>query len=373
MEKRKFDRLSIETSLLGFGCMRFPTKDGEIDEETAEKMLDRAYDAGITYFDTARPYHGGKSEPFLGKVMEKHPRDSFYFATKLPPWEVNSLDDAKRIFELQLNNLRTDYIDFYLLHALDKAKFEQLKNLKVIEYCEQLKAEGKIRYLGFSFHDDYDTFEKIATYRDWDFCQIQYNYMDRAYQAGDRGYALAEKLNLPLVIMEPLRGGTLCSYAPDVEKIFKDLRPNDSIASWGLRWLGSKPQIKVILSGMSAPDQLEDNLKTVMNFESLTEEELKTVDKVVEEVNSRKRNVCTGCRYCMPCPGGLDIPRMFRIWNRYGMFGNKNAAKDEYFNHMKDSERADMCLRCGACEEACPQHLQIREDLEKLHSEISSL
>ncbi len=373
MEKRKFEKLGIETSLLGFGCMRFPTKDGEIDEVKAEAMLDEAYRAGITYFDTAWPYHSGKSEPFLGKVMSKYPRDSFYLATKLPPWEVHSLDDAKRIFATQLEHLRTDRVDFYLLHALDKARFQSLVDLGVIEYAESLKKEGKIRYLGFSFHDDYATFEKILTYRDWDFCQIQYNYMDTKADPGDRGYALCEKLNVPIVIMEPLHGGEMAAYAPEVEALFKDVCPDRSIASWGFRWLGSKPQIKVILSGMSEPDQVKDNLYTMNNFAVLSEKELETVEKLVEVVNSRKRNGCTGCRYCMPCPGGLDIPRMFRMWNKYGMYSNAEAAKHEYFERIQPSERADMCLRCGACEEQCPQHLSIREDLARLHEEISAL
>ena len=207
MEKRKLEKLGIETSLLGFGCMRFPTlPDGKIDEAEAERMLDKAIASGVNYIDTAYPYHNGESEPLVGKVLKKYDRSSFFLATKLPLWAVNSVDDAKRIFEEQLQRLQTDYIDFYLLHAVNKEKWDAMKELGVVEYCAKLKEEGKIRYYGFSFHDDYEVFDEILHYRDWDFCQIQYNYMDTQEQAGDKGYALAESLGVPLVIMEPIKG-----------------------------------------------------------------------------------------------------------------------------------------------------------------------
>lgn len=213
MEKRKMEKLGIETSLLGFGCMRFPTTpEGGIEEKEAERMLDRAISAGVNYIDTAYPYHDGESEPFVGRALKKYDRSSFYLATKLPMWAVNSLDDAKRIFAEQLERLQVEYVDFYLLHALDKSKWDKAKELGIVEYCENLKKEGKIRYLGFSFHDSYDVFEEIITARAWDFCQIQYNYMDTQEQAGDKGYALSEKLGVPMVIMEPIKGGSLAGF-----------------------------------------------------------------------------------------------------------------------------------------------------------------
>ena len=372
MEFRALDKLGIKTSLLGFGCMRFPTLDGKIDKARAEKMLDDAYAAGINYFDTAWPYHNGESEPFVGDVMQKYPRESFYFATKLPCWNVKEREDATRIFEQQLEHLHSDYVDFYLLHAMNKNSFHQMRDLGVIDDMVELKNQGKIKYLGFSFHDDYDAFEEMVTYRDWDFCQIQYNYMDTNEQAGDKGYALCEKLNIPIIIMEPIKGGALASYAPEVEEIFKAERPEKSIASWALRWVASKPQVKVVLSGMTTEDQLKDNLDTFENFEALSEKELETVNNVVVEVRSRIKNGCTGCRYCMPCPFGVDIPKNFSIWNNYGMYNNASSAKWN-FNNMKEEEHADKCMSCGACEDACPQKLPIREHLVQVAELMRSL
>lgn len=367
MEYRVLDKLGIKTSLLGFGCMRFPTTpDGAIDEERAQQMLDKAYAAGINYYDTAWPYHDGKSEPFVGRAMKKYPRDSFYFATKLPCWEVKQREDATRIFNQQLTRLQTEYIDFYLLHALNRDSFRSMCAMGVLDDVINLQKQGKIRYLGFSFHDNYEAFEEILTYRDWDFCQIQYNYMDTMEQAGDKGYALCEKRNVPLIIMEPVKGGALASYAPEVEAMFQKVRPEKSIASWALRFVASKSQVKVVLSGMSDEEQVKDNLETFENFEKLTEKELETVEAVVAEVKSRIKNGCTGCRYCMPCPFGVNIPRNFSIWNNYGMYNNAGATKWRYFQEMKEEERAEKCMSCGACEEACPQKLPIREHLVQI-------
>ena len=238
MEKRKLEKLGIETSLLGFGCMRFPTTpDGKIDEAEAERMMDKAIASGVNYIDTAYPYHNGESEPLVGKVLKKYDRSSFYLATKLPLWAVKSVDDAKRIFEEQLQRLQTDYIDFYLLHAVNKEKWEEMKALGVVDYCAKLKEEGKIRYYGFSFHDDYEVFDEIIRYRDWDFCQIQYNYMDTEEQAGDKGYALAESMGIPLVIMEPIKGGSLANFSDDINAKFREMDPDKSIASYALRWV----------------------------------------------------------------------------------------------------------------------------------------
>lgn len=321
MEKRKFDKLGIETSLLGFGCMRFPTQeDGKIDEVQAEKMLDEAMAKGVTYYDTAFPYHNGDSEPFVGRVLNKYDRSSYVLATKLPVWMVETREDAEKIFEDQLKRLDKEYVDFYLLHALDKERFEKVKKLGLIEMCEKFREEGKIRYIGFSFHDDYEVFEEIINYYNWDFCQIQYNYMDTEIQAGDKGYRLAEEKGIPMVIMEPVRGGLLAGFSDDIENMFRQVRPDQSVASWALRWVASHPNVKVVLSGMSTPQQVEDNLKTFGDFEPLSEKEEETVKRVVDTLNGRVQNGCTGCRYCMPCPSGVDIPGSFRFWNVYHIF-----------------------------------------------------
>ena len=374
MNYRKLDKLGISTSLLGFGCMRFPvTAEGKIDEPEAERMLDRALAAGVNYIDTAWPYHDGESEPFVGRALKKHDRDSFYLATKLPCWLVKTAEDAERIFNEQLERLQTDHIDFYLLHALAKDRWADMKNAGVVEWAEQKKTEGKIRYLGFSFHDTYEVFEEILNYRDWDFCQIQYNYMDTEDGPGEKGYQLADYKQVPLVIMEPIKGGSLASLPEDINNRFLAADKKRSTASWALRWVGTHPAVKVILSGMSTMDQLNDNLKTFDEFASLTDEEMTLVNDVAAAIRARVKNGCTGCRYCMPCPGGVDIPRVFSIWNRHAMYGNNEAAKRDYFERLDVVARADRCVQCGKCEGACPQHLPIREHLKQVTADMNRL
>ena len=371
MEKRKLEKLGIETSLLGFGCMRFPTlADGKIDEAEAERMLDRAIGAGVNYIDTAYPYHNGQSEPVVGRILKKYDRNSFFLATKLPLWAVNSVEDAERIFNDQLERLQTDHIDFYLLHAVNKEKWDQMKELGVVDYCARLKEEGKIRYYGFSFHDDYEVFEEILRYRDWDFCQIQYNYLDRNEQAGDKGYALAESLGVPLVIMEPVKGGNLAGFSEDINGRFRRMDQEASVASWALRWVGSHPNVKVILSGMSTMQQVEDNLKTFAEFQPLSEAESAELDDIVKELRSRVQNGCTGCRYCMPCPAGVNIPGNFKVWNNYHMYRTYGHVQRAWETDLKDEEKAKNCVKCGKCETLCPQKLSIRADLARVQQEL---
>lgn len=371
MDYRLVGKTNVSASLLGYGCMRFPTtEDGEIDEVKAEKLLDYAYSKGINYFDTAYYYHSGKSEPFLGKVMSKYDRSSFYFADKLPHWPVKTLDDAKRIFAKQLERLQTDYIDFYLLHSLDKQAWERLASLGVPEYCESLKEQGKIKYFGFSFHDDYEVFETILTSRAWDFCQIQLNYMDTEHQAGMKGYELAESLGIPVIVMEPLKGGKLACLPEDITDELRELEPDASTASWGLRWVASLPNVKVILSGMSAMEQLEDNLNTLSEFRPLNDAEQQMIAALPERIKSKVNNECTNCKYCMPCPSGVDIPKNFRIWNEYSMYGNKQSVAWQWENEIDEDEKALNCASCGQCEEACPQHIHIMEDLSRLQKEL---
>ena len=248
---------------------------------------------------------------------------------------------------------------------------EDLKDAETkIGYLEQLKAEGRIRYLGFSFHDSYEAFEEILCYRDWDFCQIQLNYMDTDSQAGMRGYRLTEERNVPLVIMEPVKGGSLAAFAEDITGRFRALDPEASAASYALRWVGSLPNVKVILSGMSTMGQVEDNLKTFSTFRPLSDEEANTIDEIVALIRSRVQNGCTACRYCMPCPAGVDIPGNFRVWNTYHMYQNYNMVKNNWENGLGDEKQAKNCVKCGKCEKACPQKLHIREDLEKVQADM---
>ena len=374
MEYRKFEKLGVSPSLLGFGCMRFPLNpDGSICEEEAEKMVDTAIQAGVTYIDTAYPYHNGDSEPFLGRILKKYNRKDYFLATKLPIWNVKTLDDAKRLFDEQLQRLDTEYVDFYLLHCLDKEKWQTVLDLNLIPYFEELKAQGKIRFFGFSFHDDFEVFEQIATYRKWDFCQIQYNYVDTDIQAGDKGYALTEKLGIPLVIMEPVKGGSLSFLPDDLAASLKAERPDSSISSWALRWVASKPNVKVVLSGMSTMDQVEDNLHTFDKFEPLTEKETNLIAKTADNIKKRTKNGCTGCAYCMPCPFGVDIPKNFRIWNELSMYGNKEKAKQAFFHDLNSAARADQCQKCGKCETVCPQGISIRENLAEAANDFNKL
>ena len=373
MEMRSFDKLGIRTSLLGFGCMRFPVDaQGKINEPEAERMIDRAIAAGVNYIDTAYPYHNGDSEPFVGKVLKKYDRGSFYLATKLPCWNVKTLEDVDRLFNEQLSRLQTEYIDFYLMHAMNGELFARMEKLGVVKRLEELKAEGRIRNLGFSFHDSYEAFERIITYRDWDFCQIQLNYMDTKDGPGMRGYELAEKLDIPLVIMEPIKGGSLARFAEDITEVFRTMDKDASIASFALRWVGSLPNVKVILSGMSAMDQVEDNLATFEKFRPLSEQEKETIESVVTLINSRVQNGCTGCRYCMPCPAGVDIPGNFSAWNTYHMYQNYNVVRWNWENQLGESKQAKNCIQCGKCEQACPQKLSIREDLKKVQADLDA-
>ncbi len=373
MEKRKIKNLNVETSLLGFGCMRFPTNaEGKIEKNEAAEMLDLAYKAGVNYFDTAYVYHGGDSEIFTGKALSKYPRDSYYIATKLPVWEVHKTEDVERLLDEQLAKLNKDYIDFYLLHALDGGRWDNMDNLGVFETCLEMKKKGKIKNIGFSFHDDYATFEKILTAKPWDFCQIQLNYMDTDIQAGLKGYKLAEDMGIPMVIMEPIKGGNLATLPEEVEAMLNNKRPEASIASWALRWVASMPNIMTVLSGMSNMAQTEDNLNTFSNFQVMTSEENELVLNVAKTIRSRVANGCTGCGYCMPCPAGVDIPKNFHIWNQYHMYMNEGGLNWMWYNEIKEEQKAQKCIKCGACEKVCPQKLSIRDDLDKLNNEITT-
>lgn len=371
MEKRKLENLGIETSLLGFGCMRFPVcADGKINEPEAERMLDKAIAEGVNYIDTAYPYHEGQSEIVVGKILKKYERSSFYLATKLPLWKVEKKEDIRAIFEEQLEKLQTDYIDFYLMHAVGKERWDKMLEIGCIGELEKLKAEGKIKYLGFSFHDSYEVFEEVINHRDWDFAQIQFNYMDAEEQAGTRGYELAVKKGVPLIIMEPVKGGSLSRFAEDIMGRFRQLDADASASSFALRWVGSFPGVKVILSGMSTMEQVEDNLKTFTPFKPLSQEERAVVEDVAATIKSRVQNGCTGCRYCMPCPAGVDIPGNFRVWNTYHMYQNYNMVKGSWERNLGDAKQAKNCVKCGKCEKACPQKLHIREDLAKVQADL---
>lgn len=353
-------------SLLGYGCMRFPTNEaGEIDEPRAEKLLLKAYEQGVNYFDTAWPYHSGKSEPFVGKVLSKLGRDSFYIATKLPVWTIESLDHAKEVFNTQLEHLQTDHVDYYLLHSLDEAKWQKVLDLGILPFLEEQQRLGRIKKLGFSFHAPYGVFKRIIDYRNWDFCQIQFNYMDTEHQAGLKGLEYAESKGVGIVVMEPVKGGTLAALPSYASDPLTAADPGKSMASWALRYVAGFDNVKVILSGMSNEEQLEDNLSTFSPYVPFTDHEKVALDAAITALKARPNNGCTGCKYCLPCASGVEIPRVFRVWNDFQRYQNEDAAAADY-GYIPALGRAQNCIRCGMCEERCPQGIKIRNDLKTI-------
>lgn len=357
-----------QLSILGYGCLRFSRKGTGIDQAKAEQEMKIALAHGVNYFDTAYTYGG--SEVCLGKFLAKGYRDQVNIATKLPHYYIKKEEEIERYFREQLERLQTDHVEYYLMHMLnDIAAWERLQSLKITEWIADKKAQGQIQNIGFSFHGNTENFLKILEAYDWDFCQIQYNYMDREEQAGDRGYALAERLEIPMIVMEPIKGGLLGVLPEDLTAILQKANPNASTASWALRWVGTHKNVKIILSGMSNYQQVMDNLETFAKFQPISKEEEQLIEQVADTIKKRVKNGCTGCEYCMPCPFGVDIPRNFSIWNELAMYGNKERAQQRY-QMTAQEKRADQCKQCGKCETVCPQGLQIRKDLKQAAAEM---
>lgn len=371
MQYRK-DKNGNEISVLGYGCMRFTKEGGHANIDKAEKEVMAAIDAGVNYLDTAYVYAG--NEAAVGEILARnHCRERIYLATKLPHYLIKSVEGAQKMFEEELRRLQTDYIDYYLMHMLtDLPTWEKLKKLGMEDWIREKKASGQIRNIGFSYHGRSDMFMQLIDAYDWDFCQIQYNYIDTQVQAGDKGYELAAKMGVPMVIMEPVKGGRLANLPEEAKEALNEADPDRSAASWALRWVGSHENVKVILSGMSSMEQLEDNLETFGKFQPLTEAEEEAVEKAADLISSRVKNGCTSCRYCMPCPFGVNIPEMFSIWNNCAMFDEEEKAKKAYAEQKVQDASADLCKKCGACEKACPQGLSIRADLEKVAKELNT-
>lgn len=370
MEKRYIKEQ--EVSLLGMGCMRFPLIEGtnDIDKELTEKMIDTAIKEGITYFDTAYPYHNGQSELVVGEVLKKYPRDSFTLATKMPSWYLKTEGDAKRIFAEQLVKCQVEYFDFYLCHAMNAEFHELYKRLGVYKDLQELKAEGKIKHLGFSFHDTVKNLIPIADELPWDFAQIQFNYLDYKMQDAKGQYEELTKRGISVVVMEPVRGGLLANICPEAEEIFKAKEPNMSNASWALRFAAKFPNIKVILSGMSNLEHVIDNLNTFNNYKELDEADLEVVENAKNAIFGNNFIPCTGCKYCMPCPMGVNIPKLFMFNNMYGIHKNKDHFKD-WLAHMDPKELPDSCIACGKCMRACPQSINIIERLKDIKKTVN--
>ena len=371
------DKYGNKISILGYGCMRFTQNSGKINMEKAEKEIMEAYNSGVNYYDTAYIYPG--SEVALGEILEKNQiRDKVNIATKLPHYLIKKSDSIEKYFSEQLKRLRTDYIDYYLMHMLTDIKtWNKLKDLGIVEWLKEKKESGAIRQVGFSYHGNSEMFCELIDAYDWDFCQIQYNYIDENSQAGRKGLKYAASKNIPVVIMEPLRGGRLVNNLPkEAIKIFEDYEIKRSPAEWAFRWLWNQPEVTCILSGMNSIEMVKENVKTASEVQvnEFTEKEFELIGNVAKAINSKMKVPCTGCRYCMPCPQNVDIPGTFAAYNRK-YSGEKWNAFREYFMCTalrKDSSAASNCIECGRCEMHCPQHIEIRKELKNAKKELEN-
>lgn len=379
MNRRILGKTGESVSLLGLGTMRLPLlvqPDGStdydvVDEQAAIRLIRQSIDSGINYIDTARYYHQGNSEIVLGKALQDGYLERTHIATKLPVWATDTYADFERMLDEQLANLQTDSIDFYLLHALDEDTWPKVEKLNVGGFLEQARRKGKIRHVGFSFHDQLPAFKNIVNSYDWEFCQIQLNILDAEYQAGLEGMRYAAERGLGVIVMEPLRGGSLASQIPpDIQAIWEKAELKRSPAEWAFRWLSDLPEVSLILSGMSNTDQLEDNLRILSDAQpnTLNPRERELIQQVRNEYGKLIKVGCTNCQYCLPCPSGVAIPDVFRMYNGVYLFYDLDGNKHQYRNLIDKNQDATACIACGQCESICPQHLQIISQLKEADS-----
>ena len=383
---RKMGKTNQDVSVLGFGAMRLPMIGAKsemdsfdpkipVDEEQATAMVEHAIENGVNYFDTAYVYHAGKSEIFLGKALKKY-RSKVNIATKLPTWNLEKEEDFDRHFDEQLEKLGTDYIDFYLIHGLGRSTWHKLKDLNILKFFDRLRADKRIRFAGFSFHDDLKAFKEIVDAYNWDMCMVQYNYYDQVYQAGNEGVAYAASKGLGVVAMEPLRGGKLAGRIPvEVQDLWDSAKTKRSPVEWALRWVWNHPEISTVLSGMSTLEQMKENVRLAQNGRenSLSSEELSLIDEARMAYRKMLKVDCTGCGYCMPCPSDVNNPHCFTAYNDTYLFDNTLGINRILYNQMMPpNQRASACTECHECEELCPQHLEIPELLKDVHKRLSN-
>lgn len=379
---RRMEKIGTELSILGFGCMRLPQKwgqpgSGAIDEERATRQIRYAIDQGVNYIDTAMFYHNGKSEIFLGSALASGYREKVNIATKLPPYWVKIRADMDKLLDIQLDRLKTDHIDYYLMHGLNGPAWNKMVDLGVADFLDSAKRDGRIRYAGFSFHGDRDSFKAIVEGYDWEFCQIQYNFLDQQHQAGTEGLKYAAAKGLGVVVMEPLRGGTLTKKLKALDTVWDQADKKRTQAEWALRWVWNHPEVTVVLSGMNDEKHIEENIRIANEAypDSLSDKELDLVSKAEETYRKLMKAGCTGCRYCMPCPSGVDIPASFEQYNRMKVFDDKLFALFWYISMAAGTlnsapSLASMCKECGQCVELCPQHLPIPDLLKDVVKEF---
>jgi len=374
MQYRTFGKLDWKPSALGFGAMRLPVIDGDagkIDVPQATHMLRYAIDHGVNYLDSAYPYHKGTSETFLGQVLQDGYRERVKLATKLPSWRVEAPEDLDRYLDEQLERLQTSHIDFYLFHTLNEKSWLKLREVNVLRWAEGAMADGRIRHLGFSFHDTYEVFQEIVdAYDGWALCQIQYNYMDEEHQAGTRGLEYAADKGLAVVVMEPIRGGRLAgSVPPPIQALWDTAPRRRTPADWALQWVWNHPEVSVVLSGMSTMAQVEQNVASASQSGpgTLAEDELALIARVRDKYRELCPIPCTACEYCLPCPSGVNIPRIFEAYNDAFMYDALQRGQMVYNRFIPEEERANLCVECGQCLELCPQGIEIPEWLAKAH------
>jgi len=367
MQYRKFGKLDVQVSALGFGCMRLPVidgKSGSIDQAEATRMIRYAIDQGVNYIDTAYGYHEKTSEIAVGKALQDGYRQKVNLATKLPVWLVNESGDFDTLLNEQLGKLQTDHVDFYLMHALNRNSWNKVVELGLLRKAEAARADGRIRYIGFSFHDTLDAFKEIVDgYDHWDFCQIQYNYMDIENQAGTEGLHYAASKELGVIIMEPLLGGKLARHIPALDPVWEMTATNRTPADWALQWLWDQPEVSVVLSGMSTMQQVEENLASAAGsgVGSMVAEDLELIASARDKIRQLSPIPCTKCEYCLPCPNGVNIPRNFEGYNEGAMYNDPEGARNTYLRWISDDAKAAQCIQCQECESKCPQKIAISE------------
>jgi predicted aldo/keto reductase-like oxidoreductase len=371
---RKIEKTGDELSVLGFGAMRLPS-----DKKRAIKQIRYAIDHGVNLIDTAAAY---MNEPLVGSALKDGYREKVKIATKLPPWGVNKAEDLMNTFNVQLDNFQTDHIDYYMLHALNRTNWDKMQKLGALEFLTQLKSEGKIINAGFSFHGDKETFKEIVDGYEWDFCLLQFNYLDEENQAGLEGLEYASKKGMGIIVMEPYRGGNLTrNIPPEVEELWNTAETKRTPAEWALRWVLNHPEVTSVLSGMNEEEHIEENLQIADESQpnSLTPEELELIGKVRDKYRELMQTGCTGCRYCMPCPVGVDIARCFEMYDTASTFpGNKRQSQIMYavglgVIHGGDAAYASNCIKCGKCEKKCPQELPIRDLLDDVSDDMEGI
>lgn len=376
MQYRTMPKTGDRISVLGFGCMRFPTRDGKPDEDAAAAQLQRAVQQGVNYFDTAWPYHGGLSEGILGRALRGGLRKKVFIADKLPHWECTQPEDLERVLQTQLERLGVDCIDYYLVHALRRSAWDKLKKLGVKQFLLKAREQGRIRRIGFSFHSSLDDFKYIIDDFFWEFCQIQLNILDQHFQAGLAGLEYARQRDIGVIVMEPLRGGTLAGNVPEpVAEVYRRAPVQRSAAGWALQWVWSRPGVVSLLSGMNTVEQLEENCRLAddLSPEGMSGDELAVIEQAAAAFRSLMAVPCTGCQYCRDCPQGIDIPAVFAFYNATLL--QQNGLINPILHMIQTSERqrqkvleVDRCVECGLCVRSCPQQIKVPEMLRKYRS-----